>query len=399
MKKKWMAVIMSVVIGTGQPVVPAAGADVMNHDAARQEVMELQVTQEDELSGSVSNSILERETAIKAAEHVRTPGHEYDVVYKFSLTKASYLTIETVCHLFKSTGQKYSVWLGTSEGSMEWRLNSHYLDSETSIKSNTGLEPGTYWITIHIENEGSFSPSVAADPYIKIGVNAAPMIERSGNGQMGTDKKHAISIENGRTCWGRITGVKDEQAVLNAVKKQVFTFMLKRKTTVYFKGIIQHSFGLDADRQAALLVEAEDGSVLADEKNRSHNVVETSIEMDAGVYFAAISYPEFCECSLNVYWKDQTARTSANATVTKKIKNLTVKAEAGTKWVTGKTQRLAEVSIKVNGRTYSKRSGRKGNYKIKVPVLKPGAVLQITVSKKGYKNRSKTVTVKRKKKG
>jgi len=154
---------------------------------------------------------------------------------------------------------------------------------------------------------------------------------------------------------------------------------------------------LDADRQAMLLVEAEDGSVLADEKNRSHNVVETSIQMDAGVYFAAISYPEFCECSLNVYWKDQTAGASANATVAKKIKNLTVKAEAGTKWVTGKTQRLAEVSIKVNGRTYSKRSGRKGNYKIKVPVLKPGAVLQITVSKKGYKNRSKTVTVKRKK--
>lgn len=87
-----------------------------------------------------------------------------------------------------------------------------------------------------------------------------------------------------------------------------------------------------------------------------------------------------------------------NTVIKKKaIKKLTVTAKRGKKKITGKTIKKATIKVKIGRKTYKTKSNAKGKFTIKLKgktKLKKGQKVKITVSKKGYKSKSKTIKVK-----
>lgn len=97
---------------------------------------------------------------------------------------------------------------------------------------------------------------------------------------------------------------------------------------------------------------------------------------------------------------DNNTGSSDNKNVVKKkkaIKKLTVIAKRGKGKISGKTIKKAAIKIRIGKKTYKSKSNAKGKFTIKLKgkaKLKKGQKIKITVSKKGYKTRIKTVKVK-----
>lgn len=91
--------------------------------------------------------------------------------------------------------------------------------------------------------------------------------------------------------------------------------------------------------------------------------------------------------------------TTKKTTVTKKkaIKKLTITAKKGKRKITGKTIKKATVKVKIGKKTYKVKSNAKGKFTIKLKgkaKLKKGQKIKVTISKTGYKAKSKTYKVK-----
>ncbi|MCR5836860.1 MAG: hypothetical protein K6G88_10175 [Lachnospiraceae bacterium] len=78
----------------------------------------------------------------------------------------------------------------------------------------------------------------------------------------------------------------------------------------------------------------------------------------------------------------------------KTISKLKVTAKKNTKKVTIKTIAKAKVTVKIGKKKYTKKTNSKGTVTIKTAKLKKGTKVKVTVSKAGYKTKSKTVKVK-----
>lgn len=86
-----------------------------------------------------------------------------------------------------------------------------------------------------------------------------------------------------------------------------------------------------------------------------------------------------------------------NVTKKKSIKKLTVTAKKGKRKIIGKTIKKATVKVKIGKQIYKVKANSKGKFTVKLKgktKLKKGQKIKITVSKKGYKTRIKTVKVK-----
>lgn len=86
-------------------------------------------------------------------------------------------------------------------------------------------------------------------------------------------------------------------------------------------------------------------------------------------------------------------------TVTKKkvIKKLKVTAKRGKRKISGKTIKRATIKIIISKKTYTTKSNEKGKFTIKLKgkmKLKKGQKVKVTVAKKGYKTKSRTLKVK-----
>lgn len=388
----FMTLAMAISAASVVRPIPIEATVVSTGDAAaaRSEVTELSVTQEESFTGTVTQKITD--AADDAAEFLNAQEGTFDVKYKFTLDKASFVTVEGVCKMFSyNFVGDWSLYLGTAEGSKDFKMGTVWaLDSE-KVDYSMALEAGTYWLTLQINRDSNeaFGTGVLDSHFINIGVNAQPMVERTG-GFSGQSVLDAIPLTNGETSWGCITGVTREGTFTNAVQQQVFTFTLDRDATVNLKRIISRPLGMDvsmSDSKNVLTVTSEDGSILLNTTDHQENVMENALDLKAGTYFVTASYPRFCEVSVVAEWKE-------DQVISKEIKKLTVKAKAGAKTVTGKTQPLAKVTVKYKGKKYSKKSTNKGAYKVRVPKLSKGATLKVSVSKSGYKTKSVSVTVK-----
>lgn len=69
------------------------------------------------------------------------------------------------------------------------------------------------------------------------------------------------------------------------------------------------------------------------------------------------------------------------------------KPKKGSKKIVGKTIKNANIKVNIGKKVYRSKSTNKGNFKLKVKKLKKGQKVKITVSKKGYKTRVKTLKV------
>lgn len=105
--------------------------------------------------------------------------------------------------------------------------------------------------------------------------------------------------------------------------------------------------------------------------------------------------------SIKTESKEDTSSTSKPDKVTtpkkttKVIKTIKATAKKGKKVVSGTTLKKATVKVKIGKKTYKVKSDSKGKYKIKLKSkLKKGTKIKITVSKKGYKTKSKSLKVK-----
>lgn len=105
--------------------------------------------------------------------------------------------------------------------------------------------------------------------------------------------------------------------------------------------------------------------------------------------------------SIKTESKEDTSSTSKPDKVTtpkkttKVIKTIKATAKKGKKVVSGTTLKKATVKVKIGKKTYKVKSDSKGKYKIKLKSkLKKGTKITITVSKKGYKTKSKSLKVK-----
>ncbi len=326
-----------------------------------------------------------------AAEFLEEQKGSSDVKYKFTLEKASFVTVENICKMLSyNFVEDWSLYLGTVEGSADFKLGSEGALEDETVNFQMALEAGTYWLTLRINREGTAGStgSVVDSHFISIGVNAQPMVERT-SGASGKSTLEAIPLANGETSWGCITGVTQNGIFTNAVQQQVFSFTLTKDTSVSLKRVISRPMHLDSamtDSKNSLTVMTEDGSIVFNTTKNQENVMEAVLKLKKGTYFITASYPRFCEVSVRADWEE--------AVVTpKKMKKLTVKARAGTKVVTGKTQALAKVTIEIDGKKFSKKSTNKSVYKVRVPKLKSGMVLNVSVSKDGYKTKSKLVIV------
>lgn len=96
----------------------------------------------------------------------------------------------------------------------------------------------------------------------------------------------------------------------------------------------------------------------------------------------------------NSIQKDTGKVTKAQAKKTIQTLKLT-KYKKGTKKLVGKTQKKAKVVVKIGKKKYTVKSNKKGKFVIKLSKkLKKKDKIQITVSRKGYKTKKKTVKVK-----
>lgn len=94
--------------------------------------------------------------------------------------------------------------------------------------------------------------------------------------------------------------------------------------------------------------------------------------------------------------KDDSGNKNA-VTKKKAIKKLTVTAKKGKRKITGKTIKKAVIKIGIGKKTYKVKSNVKGIFTVKLKgkaKLEKGQKIKITVSKKGYKSRTKTIKVK-----
>lgn len=389
MKKRWIALMIAVSMAVGQPVIPAVKAETVSSTdmSARQDVTELQVALEDVYSGMAAQKF--EDTTNDVVEFLRDRTGSFDLKYKFTLNKASYVTVEGICNMFTyNFAGDWKLYLSTSEGSLDCQLGSNSARDSESINAQVALESGTYWLTLRITKKEESSSYITDGSYVSIGVSAQEMVDRTG-GFKGSTDLDAIPLVNGEASWGCITGVTKIGVMPNAVQQQVFKFDLTRKSVVNLKKVVSRPLDFSSilsDTKNFLMVKAEDGSTLLNTTDHKENVTEGSVELEAGTYYVVVGYPRFCEVSVTASWAEQAASV-------KKIKKLTVKAKAKKRYVTGKTQGLAKVSIEIGGKVYSKKSNNKGEYKVRVPKLKSGTVLQVTASKKGYKSKAKIVVV------
>ena len=126
--------------------------------------------------------------------------------------------------------------------------------------------------------------------------------------------------------------------------------------------------------------------------NNQNSITATTDTLPKGTYYVKVSYPGHCEMSLTANYSGSDA--SVNNTSAKTIKTIKVTAKKNTKKITVKSIKKASVKIKIGKKSYKGKTNKKGTAVIKTAKLKKGTKVKVTISKSGYKTKSKTIKVK-----
>lgn len=334
---------------------------------------------------------------------------------KFTLTNTAYVKVSinsTVCYdglsaLGNLKNAKITTLGGKQIGDSVGSPNAGIFTDEDYVGYYL-LEPGSYYVEYDgKEDNSSDSENSAGKVTTTI---EAQYVNRTGN-VSGISSKSMISLTNGKTSYGYISNLYDEQyfaITLDKTSRVNFNMSIADTPSAYtpsFSYSLYSINGIDykehIKQQKALNYDSFDNYLLGRNINFTYpNSGETGyVTLPAGTYYLKISKDDSwgvnageIKVTPNVIEENSNKNTNP---VVKTLNPPKLKSyKKNTKKITGTATKGSVVKIKIGKKTYTVKVKKNGKFKVKLrKKLKKNQKIRVYAKKNGYK-RSKTIVFK-----
>lgn len=334
---------------------------------------------------------------------------------KFTLTNTAYVKVSinsTVCYdglsaLGNLKNAKITTLGGKQIGDSVGSPNAGIFTDEDYVGYYL-LEPGSYYVEYDgKEDNSSDSENSAGKVTTTI---EAQYVNRTGN-VSGISSKSMISLTNGKTSYGYISNLYDEQyfaITLDKTSRVNFNMSIADTPSAYtpsFSYSLYSINGIDykehIKQQKELNYDSFDNYLLGRNINFTYpNSGETGyVTLPAGTYYLKISKDDSwgvnageIKVTPNVIEENSNKNTNP---VVKTLNPPKLKSyRKNTKKITGTATKGSVVKIKIGKKTYTVKVKKNGKFKVKLrKKLKKNQKIRVYAKKNGYK-RSKTIVFK-----
>ena len=333
---------------------------------------------------------------------------------KFTLTNTAYVKVSvnsTVCYEHNSSlGALNSAKITTMNGQQIGKAiggPNNLLFSNENYQGYLLLEKGTYYVKYDGKCDESYSENSQG---IVTTTVEAQYLNRTGNVN-GISSKSMIPLTNGKTSYGYISNLYDEQyfaITLDKTSKVNFNMSIADTPSAYtpsFSYSLYSINGIDykehIKQQKALNYDSFDNYLLGRNINFTYpNSGETGyVTLPAGTYYLKISKDDSWgvnagEIKVTPNVTEENSNKNTNPVV-KTLNPPKLKSyKKNTKKITGTATKGSVVKIKIGKKTYTVKVKKNGKFKVKLrKKLKKNQKIRVYAKKNGYK-RSKTIVFK-----
>lgn len=333
---------------------------------------------------------------------------------KFTLTNTAYVKVSvnsTVCYEHNSSlGALNSAKITTMNGQQIGKAiggPNNLLFSNENYQGYLLLEKGTYYVKYDGKCDESYSENSQG---IVTTTVEAQYLNRTGNVN-GISSKSMIPLTNGKTSYGYISNLYDEQyfaITLDKTSKVNFNMSIADTPSAYtpsFSYSLYSINGIDykehIKQQKALNYDSFDNYLLGRNINFTYpNSGETGyVTLPAGTYYLKISKDDSWgvnagEIKVTPNVTEENSNKNTNPVV-KTLNPPKLKSyKKNTKKITGIATKGSVVKIKIGKKTYTVKVKKNGKFKVKLrKKLKKNQKIRVYAKKNGYKM-SKTIVFK-----
>ena len=333
---------------------------------------------------------------------------------KFTLTNTAYVKVSvnsTVCYEHNSSlGALNSAKITTMNGQQIGKAiggPNNLLFSNENYQGYLLLEKGTYYVKYDGKCDESYSENSQG---IVTTTVEAQYLNRTGNVN-GISSKSMIPLTNGKTSYGYISNLYDEQyfaITLDKTSKVNFNMSIADTPSAYtpsFSYSLYSINGIDykehIKQQKALNYDSFDNYLLGRNINFTYpNSGETGyVTLPAATYYLKISKDDSWgvnagEIKVTPNVTEENSNKNTNPVV-KTLNPPKLKSyKKNTKKITGIATKGSVVKIKIGKKTYTVKVKKNGKFKVKLrKKLKKNQKIRVYAKKNGYKM-SKTIVFK-----